>query len=329
MDSRRELTHRTGMKQRDKRQQVNSPSGTRRIVVLDSSLEASQDVRGRRLQSPPKTEAVGPSETMRPIKFPPIGRSYLLAGLGAGMVLLTVFAFLILRKPGKEEPNVRTPEPQATVQASVKEAGVSLQVEPQTQSEELRRIEEDAKQVIRRISRDNKPYSFSEDAVIDIQARVRELSRSPFVSGSLLKLQANTAAIGSKAEKEGLQPSLVILVSLAVTKGGQGGDSLIAAARAVPLLASLNKMFGSNEADSCLILIAAFHEGAGTHRSHPLLRRMQRVVNNPLTERNVWYLHDQDVLASDAYDLVVDTIAYGVIARNPRQFGLDNDPLSL
>jgi len=313
------------MNQGEETHKVDRPSGARRIVVLDSALEASRDVRGRRLQNPPTKKTYGPAKTTRQLKMPPIRRSYLLAGIGAGTVLLTLLAFFASQNFGQREERLAPPEPQVTE----KQADVSLPGLPQTESEELSRIEDHAKQVIRRISRDSKPYSFGEDAVKDIHARVGELSRSPFVSGSLQKLQANTAAIGSKAEKEGLQPSLVILVSLAVTKGGQNGDSLTAATRVVPLLASLNKMFGSSEADSCLLLIAAFREGAGTHRSHPLLRRMHRVVNNPLTERNIWYLHDQKVLADDAYDLVVDTIAYGVIARNPRQFGLDNDPLSL
>lgn len=312
------------MKQEEERLEVNgTPGSIRRIVVVDN-VATPRDIRGRRLQSPPQLQTAGSAEPRNRIKSPPIRRPYLLAGVGAGVLLLTLAAWVAVRKPAGE-PIRRTQESQKIEN----EASPNLQTAPQIQSEELGRIEEDAKQVIRRISRDDKPYSFSESVVKEIQARVFELSRSPHMSGSLLKLQTQTAAIGSKAGREGLQPSLVILLALALTKGGQGGDCLNTATRALPLLASLNKTFGSLDADSSLILIAAFREGAGTKRSHPLLRRMKRVVNNPLTERNVWYLHDQDVLTNDAYDLVVDTIAYGVIARNPRQFGLDNDPLSL
>ena len=54
---------------------------------------------------------------------------------------------------------------------------------------------------------------------------------------------------------------------------------------------------------------------------------MNRVVTNPLTERNVWHLNDKHVLTADAYALVIDTIAYGLITRSPRQFGIDSDPL--
>jgi hypothetical protein len=34
------------------------------------------------------------------------------------------------------------------------------------------------------------------------------------------------------------------------------------------------------------------------------------------------------VFSPNAYALVIDTIAFGVITRSPRQFGLDSDPLN-
>jgi hypothetical protein len=308
---------------------VNSGKSPRRIVVRDTTLPStSRENLGRRLKDPPKSEAAArlPAPVQK-IKPPPVRRLYLWLGLSGGIVLLALFVGMLVthERPREATAPVPTPTVQATGNST---AGTSPEVVP-SQSNESDQIEEGAKQVIRQISRDNKPYSFSERAIEDIRLRVLELRQASSLPSTLTALQENSGAIRARAAKEGLQPSLVILLALALTKGGERGDSLAAATRAVPLLASLNKMFGSNEADSSLILIAALQEGMGTHRSHPLLRRMKRVVTNPLAERNVWFLHDQNVLTNDAYDLVVDTIAYGVIARNPRQFGLDNDPLSL
>jgi hypothetical protein len=195
------------------------------------------------------------------------------------------------------------------------------------QPDDLRRIEEDAKQVLRSISRDDKPYSFTENAVKDIHSRVVELSQSTRVEISLTDLKANASTLGSQASKVGLQPGLPMLLGMALANGNDQGGASSAATRGLPLLTSLNKSFGSNEAESCLILIAAFHEGPGTRRSHPLLRRMNRVITNPLTQRNIWYLNEQNVISAEAYALVVDTIACGIIARNPRQFGIQTDPL--
>jgi hypothetical protein len=316
---------------------INKDGGSvRRIVVQDSPVtRPSNAVQGRRLQDPPNRTADivdrvpgAKRQQEKPTRVPGIRRAYLLAGLGAGVVflMLLVAGLAGAFKSGKNNRPV-TNQTQAVVE---KEPSATSEIElPPQPDDELHQIEAGAQEVIRRISRDSKPYSFSERAVRDIQARVREQSQSSYLSNSLLKLQENSGTISTKAGKEGLQPSLVILLALALTKGGQAGDSVTTATRVVTSLASLSKMFGGNEADSSLILIAAYREGVGTNRSHPLLKRMKAAVTNPLTERNIWYLHDQNVISADEYDLVVDAIAFGVIARNPRQFGLDNDPLNL
>ena len=303
------------MDQNEKRDGTNGK--TRRIIVSDVVLDQPRKSEGRRLENPPDTRATDSPKVSSKARVPTRVRpSFLIAGLGGCLVLVLVVAALALRQrvPANTKSQVQEPV--------VKPAVVS------DQSDELRRIEDDAKQVLRRISRDSKPYSFSENAIKDIQSRAHELSRSPHLSDSVVRLQADAGAISVQSGKVGLQPSLVILMALALTRGGETGDPVKAANRVLPLLTSLNKTFGSSEADSCLILIAASHEGPGTKRSHPLLRRMNQAVTNPLTERNIWYLYDHNIVSADAYGLVVNTIAYGVITRNPRQFGIQSDPLS-
>lgn len=310
--------------------------GVRRIVVQDTALpEPPRVVQGRRLADPPGMRAevevrnysAPPPGRSRKTATPlPIGKSYLFAGLGAGVVAI---ALVIAWAMGLFAPRPHTLPAATSQQPAVQVVTPAIAAPAPVQSNELTATENAAREVIRRISRDSKPYSFSERAIQDIQARVHERSESRYLGDSLLRLQQGSEAISTRASKEGLQPSLVALLALALTNGGQSGDSLDKAASLVPSLATLNRMFGSSEADSSLILIAAFREGVGTHRSHPLLRRMKAVVSNPLTDRNIWYLHDQNVVSNDGYDLVVDVLAYGVIARNPREFGLDNDPLNL
>lgn len=295
-------------------------SSTRRIVVSDELLAAPPEIRGRRLENPPDEVAVGPPKARAGTrKFPQVRRSYIFMGVAGGILLIAVVAVVAVREVTQRK---------AASQVIENRGDVAQKNLAADQSSELRGIEEDAKQVIRRISRDNRPYSFSDKSLSEIQSRIAELSRSPHLAGSLRQLKVKGEQVGIKAAKEGLQPALVILVGLALTNGGESGDCVKAATEVLPRLVSLNKTFGSGEGDSCLILIAALREGPGTRRSHPLLKKMNRVVTNPLTERNIWYLNDQNVLAGNAYALVIDTIAFGVITRSPRQFGLDHDPLS-
>jgi hypothetical protein len=305
------------------------PGKVRRIVVQSSlPVAPAPAIQGRRLQDPPElTRTAEPkgstqrtADSGQPAQKPGVRKEFIVIAAAAGLLSLTVVGFVIINT-GKKGP---TP---AAVKSAIESATTAPSVTPQ--ADESSRIEVAAREVVRRISKDSKPYSFSDAAINDIEASVRHHSQAPQLAATLLKLQDNSSAISARAAKEGLQPSLVMLVALAVSRGGESSDALATAGRVVPTLAALNKMFGSSEADSSLILIAAFHEGLGTNRSHPLLKRMKDVVNNPLTERNVWYLHDRNVLSEEDYELVVDALAYGVIARNPKQFGLENDPLNL
>jgi len=285
---------------------------TRRIVVSDDSRVRSGEIRGRRLESPPPDQDV--DRKVSKSQLP--GKPKLLVIAGIATLVIAVIAVICIKRLNSDD---RSP---------VAETKVTPERPKVVEPNDLRRIEEQAKQVIRVMSRDNRPYSFSEKALKEIQLRSVELSRSAHLLETLHSLQTNGELVASMADREGLPPSLVMLVGLAMTNGGKSADSVKAAIDAVPLLASLNKTFGSNEGDSCLILVAAFREGWGTRRSHPLLRRMNRVVTNPLTERNVWYLNEQRVFSVNAYALVIDTIAFGVITRSPREFGLDSDPLN-
>lgn len=318
------------MRQDNDSDDVSAPKASRRIVVRDSPLPpASRKSQGRKLEEPPEKSTPRLPAHVRKVKLPrlQIRKAYVWLGL-SGAVVLVVLLIGMFAIPQKSRRGTTLAPPTPTEDIG-NSTVTNSPVVASAQSEESDRIEEGAKQVLRQISRDNKPYSFSEHAIEDIRLKVLDHRQTASLSRTLATLQGNSGAISARAAKEGLQPSLVILVALALTKGGESGDCVAEATRAMPLLASLNKTFGSNEADSSLLLIAALHEGTGTRRSHPLLRRMNRVVTNPLAERNIWFLHDQNVLSDEAYNLVVDTIAYGVIARNPRQFGLENDPLSL
>ena len=294
---------------------------TRRIVVSDRAEESRPLVQGRKLENPPDSPSIRAQNT-KPSKpsRPRVRKPVLIIGLSAALVFVAVIAVLALKQTSTQPRATATPIESSSHPVDQSSIG-------SREPDELRRIEEDAKQVLRSISRDDKPYSFTDNAVKDIHSRVVELSRSTQVANSLTDLQANAASLGSQASKAGLQPGLAMLVGMAVAN--VKGSASSAATRALPVLTSLNKSFGSNEAESCLILIAAFHEGPGTQRSHPLLRRMNRVITNPLTQRNVWYLNEQNVISAEAYALVVDTIACGIIARNPRQFGIQTDPLRL
>jgi pSer/pThr/pTyr-binding forkhead associated (FHA) protein len=193
-------------------------------------------------------------------------------------------------------------------------------------------IEKTAVQFMRRISSNGRPYVFppyAVDALGDITKRVEQYSRSPAIAGALNSIKVTGPGIAAASRREGIEPSLVICVVLTQTDGGQEGDDQVAVSRRVmPELLSLRKTLGTESVDKSLILVAAYKMGGWTKKSHPLLGTMRRLVKNPLTDRNVWYLRERGGLGDEAYDFVVRFIALGIISENPRKFGIAAPPVA-
>jgi hypothetical protein len=55
---------------------------------------------------------------------------------------------------------------------------------------------------------------------------------------------------------------------------------------------------------------------------------MRKVVKNPQTDRNVWYLREKGGLSEDAYNFVLDFLALGIIAQNPKLYAIEATSLS-
>lgn len=194
-------------------------------------------------------------------------------------------------------------------------------------SASLEQIEMAAVQVMRRISSDDKTYGFSEKALRDIEAKIQQYRTTSGIAGGLATMQRTSQAIAAESRREGIEGGLVIYVALANTDGGRAGDPVANARSVMPELLRLRAIFGTTDADSSLILIAASRSGKAERRSHPLLAVIRRLVQNPLTQRNVWFLHERGGLSAEAYDFVLKVLAMGVIAQDPRQFGIAADPL--
>lgn len=196
----------------------------------------------------------------------------------------------------------------------------------------IEQLEEIAAQVLRRISSDDKPYvfpSYAVGALDDIKQAVDAYAQSPALASTLNSLTVGGSSIAVQARREGIEPGLVIYTALAETDGGRAGSDPSAVARRVlPELLLLRKTLGTELADKSLILIAAYKIGGGTKKSHPLIRTMTRLVKNALTDRNVWYLRQHGGLDDSSYDFIVKFLALGIIAENPRKFGVTASPLA-
>ena len=268
------------------------------------------------LGSPAKTNSSLP-------KFSPI----LIAGIATGIIFvlaaISIFVIALKKKPqlqtavdlNSQVNLVLSNQSPSTAGSSTSET--SSNTAYVVRSSESDPIEKAAIQVIRKISSDQS-YPFTPVMLVEIKRRVDQL-QSGSIANAMRTIESQGGDIAVSVRSQGIKPEMVYYIGLAETNGGQSGNVLAAARNAVPEINFLRAHFGTNFADQTLLTIAAMKVPGGNKKSHPLLGCMRTKVNNPQSERNVWFLHDKGCLSDAAFDFVVRVLACGVVAEMPRK----------
>lgn len=282
-----------------------------------------------RLQAaPPPVAAHTPHEHVATSTSSPVGLSVgVRAAVAAtiALVFVTIGLLMLARQqtPSRPRDNADTDTTRATPDATAisdpttSDAGARPPVDATATSDD--ELERAATRVVQRASGDDKPYVFPPEALADIRRQVEELRQSAALRADLTAMQRGARDVAAQARGAGIEPELVIYAALARSEAG--GDAAARARALVPQLQQLRSTFGS-DADSSLLLIAAYTNGVGSRQSHPLLATIRRLVHNPFAERNVWYLRAHGGLSDAAYRFVIRFLAAGVIAQDPRRYGL-------
>ena len=192
------------------------------------------------------------------------------------------------------------------------------------------------KRVMSKLSKDNAPY-ISESGVNDVKRKVEEYRGSSDLRERLRVVKEGCAEITAEAERINLRPALLMYAALADSEGQSGSNPITAARRMSPRLLSLRATFGTETANSSLLLIAAYPYpfnppiGSQTTTPHPLASKLVEIGGRRSTvdtseARTVWFLRDKNAITDEAYQLVIRLLAIGVIAQNPNQYGIDAEP---
>jgi hypothetical protein len=187
--------------------------------------------------------------------------------------------------------------------------------------------ERSALNVLRGISKDNNPV-LSQKAVAAITERVKKYQGSSGLRDALRAAKRGAPEVAGAAKSGGVKPSLMLLAALArVQRNGGRGDPVQVAQALAPAVSRLREKFGDALASDSLLIIAALEDGPGLQSK--IINLSKRVPESPAAIRSVWYLYDHQALSEAAYDLVVSSLAIGVVAQNPHKFGIDAEPLVL
>jgi pSer/pThr/pTyr-binding forkhead associated (FHA) protein len=255
------------------------------------------------------------------------GVALLLTGTGRGSATKPrVTKTMPTPRESAEAQESRTPNPVDTPAASN-----ATNVEPSNperpESEDLSYIEATASKVLSGISRDTRPV-LTEKKLREIDAQIQRYRNSPAtLRESLQAMKRDIGAVSAAARSNGLKPALAVYATLAhIEKEGGRGDPAQVANQLCPALNRMKRIFGDELANDSLLSIAGLEEGAALQGR--ITRLASRVSDSPTTIRSIWYLHDQRIISDQTFNFVLRFIAIGIIAHDPRKFGIAAEPLS-
>lgn len=208
---------------------------------------------------------------------------------------------------------------------------------PKNPEDESNQIVVAVKRVMSKVSKDSAPY-ISEAGLKDVKRKVEEYRGSSDLRERFRAAKRGCPEISAEAERISLRPALVLYAALAESEGQAGGNAITAARTMAPRLLSLRATFGTETANSTLLLIAAYPYpfnpviGSQTRTPHPLAAKLVEIGGRKSTvetseARTVWFLREKNAISEQAYDLVIRFLAIGVIAENPGRYGIDVEPV--
>ncbi len=184
-------------------------------------------------------------------------------------------------------------------------------------------VEELGAKILARISKDKQKYIFRESALRDLNQMIERLKSSSSMASLIGSVRQRKNAIAEIAKRLNLENGFAVYTILAESEN-RGGNS---DAAILDELAFVSTTIGAGTAENAMVSLAAYKEGVGTKKSHPLLGRIRGKIN-PQTQRNVWYLHEHKFISDEQYNFVLKFIALGILAENPRFFGINTEPLA-
>jgi hypothetical protein len=199
-------------------------------------------------------------------------------------------------------------------------------------SDELKLVEKNAHIVMSSISNDSSPFLPS-DVVSQISERTKKYRGSTILRDYLrLMKQHGILELAEPAKNNDIKPALVVLAALAkMDRDGERGDPVAVAQAMLPTIKKLANIFSTELANDSLLVVATVDQPP-TGNFHPLQLTITRLANDQHESvsriRTVWYLNEHQKINPKAYDLVLRFLAIGVIAQDPRHFGIDAEPLS-
>ena len=196
---------------------------------------------------------------------------------------------------------------------------------------ETAKVEINGATFLRRVAQNDPRAFLTTEQAKRVGAKVKQFSGSSAVADNISSARKNAEQIKSIAGAKNLKPQLLAVAAIAKL-GSSRGDVVATAQSMADVLDKLSIQLGNELSDDCLLTIAAFDQGAAGQTMK--LRDMLQKLANESTEssrtiRSIWFLQKQGKITQAEFDRALTFLAVGTIAQNPKEFGVNAEPLNI
>lgn len=194
---------------------------------------------------------------------------------------------------------------------------------------ELGKVERNAAMFMRKAARNDPRAFITSEHAGRVQAKIREIAGSPAVAANLESARKNSSSLASLANANGLKPQFLVAAALGKL-GTSRGDVLQTAQGMVEVLAKLNAQVGAERGDDAAVLIAAYQQGvAGDFlKMRNMLQKLATDFPESSREiRSIWFLEQKQKITKAEFENALRFLAFGTLMQNPKDFGVNSEPL--
>lgn len=198
-------------------------------------------------------------------------------------------------------------------------------------STEATKVETRSVEFLRAIAQNDPKAFITTEQAKKVEARVKQLAGSSAVAENIKSAAKNSSQLKTIADSKNLKPQLLAVAAIA-RLGNSKGDIIQTASSMADVLGKLSVQIGTEFAEDCLLLIAAYDQGqAGdTMKMRNMLQDLAtKSSESSRTIRTIWYLQKEDKITQADYDRALTFLAIGTIAQNPKDFGVNAEALKI
>lgn len=237
------------------------------------------------------------------------------------------------REENKQTNSEATPKtensPSPTNSSTPLDTNSALPISTPKTSGENDKIERTSYQFMRRIANADQNPVLTSQQVNLVNSKIKSFGVSSALQGNLQDLKRKAADIEALAKSKSLKPQFLAAAALAELNGTRG-DPLAAAREMAGALNLLSNTISNDLSSDSLIIVAAYSEDkTGASKMPSKLANLSVKYKNesPQTIRSIWFLHDKNQITEQQFEFALRFLAIGAIMQNPKDFGINAEPV--